>query len=257
MSHVRQTVLVTRPLEASQQLAGQIEALGLTPVVMPLYTFSAREPGFDVSKCWSSTGRKLAVFTSPRAVQFGLPYITAVWPAGHSHELELAVVGSATRVLLEASGYPVHLQSDSGYTSEDLLQLAALAVDPGEAVIFCAPGGRETLAEGLAELGWKVSKALVYERQALQPAPDQTEALENAENMISVWTSVSAVDLAHEQLSAELWQKILTEPALVISLRIQHHLQQLGATHIELTDGPGNPELLSSIVRLIGQRTNV
>jgi len=224
---------------------------------MPLYTFAARAPGFDISNCWSSTGRKLAVFTSPRAVQFGLPYIPAAPSAGHAHGLELAVVGSATRVLLETSGYRVHLQSDTGYTSEDLLQLAALAVDPGQAVIFCAPGGRETLARGLAELGWQVSKALVYERQALQPAPDQIEALENAADLISVWTSVSAVDLAHEQLPGDLWQKILKQPALVISRRIQHHLQQLGATCIKLTDGPGNPELLSSIVRLTGQQTDI
>lgn len=257
MTHVRYTVLITRPLEASLQLAGQIEALGLTPVVMPLYTFSAREPGFDVSASWSPTGRKLAVFTSPRAVQFGLPHIPITWLADDIHKLELAVVGSATRLLLENSGFKVHLQSDKGYTSEDLLQLAALETDPGAAVIFCAPGGRETLATGLAELGWKVNKALVYERRALQLTSDQFAALDSNTDIISLWTSVSAVDLAHDQLPGHLWEKILKAPALVISRRIQHHLQQLGATHIELSDGPGNPELLSSIVRLTGQRADV
>ncbi len=40
-------VLVTRPKDASQQLADQLDALGLVPIVMPLYTFSAREPEFD------------------------------------------------------------------------------------------------------------------------------------------------------------------------------------------------------------------
>jgi hypothetical protein len=36
----------------------------------------------------------------------------------------------------------------------------------------------------------------------------------------------------------------------VISPRIQHHLMQLGASRVELADGPGNPELLGSLLRL-------
>ena len=93
-------ILVTRPLEASQQLAGQLESLGLLPIVMPLYTFAGRNPSFDMNSAWAEmTARKLAVFTSPRAVQFGLSHI----PRHLVGELELAVVGSATRAILESS----------------------------------------------------------------------------------------------------------------------------------------------------------
>jgi len=238
-------VLVTRPLEASRQLAEQLEALGLFPIVMPLYTFSAREPSFDMNSAWSGPGlRKLAVFTSPRAVQFGLPHI----PAGQTDQLEFAVVGSATGAELESSGYPVHLQAGSGYTSEDLLRMPELAIDPGQAVIFCAPGGREALAKGLGDLGWKVVKAMVYERLSLKPGVRQLDALSAAEDLLSVWTSISALKLAQIHLPEALWTKILNAPALVISARIQHHLQQLGATCVELADGPGNPELLQAIM---------
>ena len=97
-------VLVTRPLEASEQLARQLDALGLFPIVMPLYTFAARNPAIDISSVWSEKRRrKLAVFTSPRAVQFGLPYIPA---HDQLNGLEIAVVGSATRASLESFGYP-------------------------------------------------------------------------------------------------------------------------------------------------------
>jgi uroporphyrinogen-III synthase len=121
-------VLLTRPLEASQQLADQLETLGLCPVVLPLYTFSACQPTLDMNTAWSATtARKLAVFTSPRAVQFGLTHI----PADQMNGLEFAVVGSATRKQLEISGFQVFLQAGSGYTSEDLLQVPALVVDPG------------------------------------------------------------------------------------------------------------------------------
>jgi len=246
-------VLVTRPFDASRQLADALEAVGLFPIIMPLYTFAPRKPDIDLSSSWSLKGtRKLAVFTSPRAVQFGLSFIP---PRDQLDDLEIVVVGSATRASLEAAGYPVHLQALSGFTSEDLLQIPGLAEDPGVAVIFCAPDGRETIAKGLHDLGWKTVKAMVYERVPLLPDSGQLDRLEKTVDLISIWTSVSALKLAEKNLPRALWGKILGSPVLVISSRIQHHLTQLGASRVELADGPGNQELLQSIVRMTGQQT--
>jgi len=136
------------------------------------------------------------------------------------------------------------------------LQLPELASGPGNAIIFCAPGGRETLARGLADLGWDVVKAMVYERVTLLPTSGQIEAISAADDLISIWTSISALKLARENLPGTAWEKILCTPALVISTRIQHHLQQLGATCVELADGPGNADLVRSIQRLVRQRNN-
>jgi uroporphyrinogen-III synthase len=245
-------VLVTRPLEKSRQLADQLKAHGLTPIVMPFYTFSPRDPLPGLRSSWSQgRSRKLAVFTSPRAVQFGLPFMPE---PGELNGIEIAVVGSTTRASLEASTYPVHLQANSGFTSEDLLQINALADDPGVAVIFCAPGGRKTLAEGLVKLGWQTIEAMVYERVPLQPGPGQFESLRNCGDMISVWTSISAIDIAEKSLPGDVWVKILGSSALVISSRIQRHLVKLGANRVELADGPGNSELLRSILRLKGEQ---
>lgn len=239
-------VLVTRPSEASTQLAEQLDAAGLSSIVMPLYTFAARTPSAESSMALSRPmRRRLAVFTSPRAVQFGLPHIQQ----DDLGNLEFAAIGSATRARLEDSGQRVHLQSQSGYTSEDLLQVGELAADPGEAIIFCAPGGREALAKGLARLGWTVSRAMVYERVALQPGAEQVDAILGCGDLLSIWTSISALEFARERLPTVAWERILNEPLLVISGRIQHHLQQLGASRIHLADGPGNAELLRSILR--------
>jgi uroporphyrinogen-III synthase len=245
-------VLVTRPLEKSRQLADRLKTHGLTPIVMPFYTFSPRDPLPGLRSSWSQgRSRKLAVFTSPRAVQFGLPFMPE---PGELSGIEIAVVGSATRASLEASAYPVHLQANSGFTSEDLLQMNSLADDPGVAVIFCAPGGRKTLAEGLADLGWQTIEAMVYERAPVRPGPDQFESLRNCGDLISVWTSISAIDIAEKSLPGDVWVKILGSSALVISSRIQRHLVKLGASRVELADGPGNPELLRSILRLKGEQ---
>jgi uroporphyrinogen-III synthase len=244
-------VLVTRPYEASQQLAEQLDALGLSPIVMPLYTFAARNPSFEMATAWPTPGaRKLAVFTSPRAVRVGLWHNTKDF----FNDQEFAVIGPATRAKLESLGNASHLQAPAGFTSEDLLQMPELATLPGDAVIFCAPGGRKALASGLAGMGWNVVKAMVYERVTLLPAREQIEAVSGADDLISIWTSVSALELARELLPGAVWAKILCTPALVISTRIQHHLIQLGARCVELADGPGNTDLLHSILRLVGQK---
>jgi len=246
MSHV----LITRPKDAGQQLASALSKHGLTAIVMPLYTFVARAPSLDLSVEWSTRStRKLAVFTSPRAVQFGLEYL----PADPLKGVEIAVVGSATRNQLESCGQRVHLQSREGFTSEHLLQMPEMAVDPGVAVIFCAPGGRDALDRGLAAMGWRVSKALVYERKALQPLRGHVDSIEAAQKLLSVWTSTSALKLAENSLPERTWRKILMAPALVISSRIQHYLQHRGARRVEVANGPGNPELLQSILRMTGQ----
>ncbi len=95
---------------------------------------------------------------------------------------------------------------------------------------------------------------MVYQRVPLEPDPVQLERLRNSDDLISVWTSISALKLAEEYLPRDVWGKILGSPALVISSRIQRHLKQLGAGFVELADGPGNPELLRSISRLNSQQ---
>ena len=244
-------ILLTRPLEASRQLARQLDAAGLAAIVMPMYTFAAREPRIDFDSTWlDDNQRKLAVFTSPRAVEFGLQHL----PENQLDTIEFAVVGAATRARLESAGQQVHIQAGSGFTSEDLLQEPELAANPGDALVFCAPGGRRALADGLVELGWKVRRAMVYERVDLRPEPEQVEAILGAHELLSVWTSISALKLAQKYLPEEAWKRILGAPALVISNRIQHYLIQLGASRVELAEGPGNPDLLDSLLRLTGGR---
>jgi uroporphyrinogen-III synthase len=240
-------VLITRPLEPAQQLAGQLAEHGLASIIMPLYTFSEIAPSAEAVAAWSSATRpRLAVFTSTRAVRFGLPHI----PATQLDETRFAAIGEATRAALEARGHAVHLVPKAGYTSEDLLQLPELAAEPGLAIIFCAPGGRDALASGLVDMGWEVVSSMVYERVALQPAPAHAEAIIAAPGLISIWTSVAALELARERLSPAAWDKLLSSTMLVISKRIQHHLQGLGARRVERSEGPGNADLLRSVLRL-------
>ena len=241
-------ILITRPQESSTQLANQLNQPGIHTIVMPLYTFFSNDPGNVIDETLASPhARKIAIFTSPRAVQFGLKHV----PPEHLDMLEFAAIGSATCTSLEHCGLKVRLQSSCGYTSEDFLQIPELAINPGSVIIFCAPGGRKKLATGLQEMGWTVSNAMVYQRQPLPPSREQVDDICEADNLISIWTSIYALEIAREYLPAAVWSKILNAPALVISARIKHYLQQAGAKHIESAEGPGNSALLQSLKALL------
>ena len=99
-------------------------------------------------------------------------------------------------------------------------------------------------------MGWDVVKAMVYERVALPPAAAQAEAIIEARDLVSIWTSVAALELAREQLPGPAWDSLLRSTMLVISERIQHYLQGLGARLVVRADGPGNADLLRSVLRL-------
>lgn len=238
------TVLITRPLQASQSLASQLDIPGVQSVVMPFYFFSGHAPDIDVATTIADApGRKLIIFTSPRAVEFGLERIPLVLRP----EVEFATVGDATRRELELAGLSVTWQPENGYTSEDLLAIEGLQDRPGTAIVMCAPDGRGVLKPGLESLGWTASNAMVYQRIWTQPSAKQVSEIAGADHLLSVWTSTSALIGAQENLPAEAWSKILAAPALAISYRIKHHLQKQGASDVCITGGPGNADLLQSI----------
>ena len=61
---------------------------------------------------------------------------------------------------------------------------------------------------------------------------------------------VEVLELAREHLPGPAWDKLLRSTMLVISERIQHHLQRRGAGRVVRSDGPGNADLLRAVLRL-------
>ena len=107
-------VVITRPEPEASELAGLCRDAGFEPIVLPALTF---EPAPDAGP-WPPPGgdgqaRRLAVFTSPRAVRFGLP---GVEPAG-LQGWELAAIGEATARALERAGLAVDIRPADGYRS--------------------------------------------------------------------------------------------------------------------------------------------
>ena len=92
-------VLITRPDPEACQLALLAEQNGLQPIVLPAMAFRPRAAGMEFDRFWKPGVRKLAIFCSPRAVDFGV----RVLPAGFLDGVELAAIGPASANRLEAA----------------------------------------------------------------------------------------------------------------------------------------------------------
>jgi uroporphyrinogen-III synthase len=240
-------VLITRPERESRQLAARLEGLELAPVVIAPYRFEPMHPGPLLSSGWSHAGRRLAVFTSTRAVEYGLRQL----PAGFLSEAEIAAIGPATAAALERAGLRVSLVPEGEFTSEGFLAHPDLSRAPGQALIFTAPGGRQLLQQRLGELGWQVEMVHVYQRKPVQPEAGQVAALQHAAGILSVWTSEYAMRVLSGTLPEAAWRAVCEGAGVVTSQRLREALEGLGVRDVHVSSGPDNDSILSLILDLI------
>jgi len=220
----------------------------MVPVIMPAYEF--RSTGIRVAPGagWRDAPARLAVFTSPRAVRFGLACVDA----GVLDETQIAAIGPATTAALEAAGVGVDLQAGRPYSTETLFAVPDFPAVPGQALIFAAPGGRQALREGLEGRGWKVHQAWVYERLALEPGPEAVAAIREAARVLSVWTSAAAMEWLLKRLPEEDSARVLAGVFIVASERLAVLANQLGASGVHVAAGADNANLFEAIEQLAG-----
>jgi len=236
-------VLITRPEPQAAELALMLNSTGLQVMRWPVFRFVARDPGIDFNKVWARTGRRLAVFSSTRAVEFGLEQL----PGGYLQGVEIAAIGPATARALESAGHPPSVLSDEGHDSESLLEHHAFHGHAGSALLLTAPGGRQKLYSALLERDWKVQFAHVYEREAAEPDPAMIREIENAPALISVWTSGNTLQHAASHLGARAWARICAGEFVVISGRIAELASAYSVTEPRVAAGPGNVEIARTI----------
>ena len=239
-------MLITRPEPEASQLAERLAGSGMASVVMPAFSFRQSENSIIADPAWNEASRSLAVFTSPRSVEFGLSCASADLLEG----AEIAAIGPATASALEAAGYRVSFMPGIHYDSESLLSLDQLASNPGQAILFTASGGRAALARGLDERGWSVRTAHVYERVPRKPRTTEIDAISNATAVLSTWTSGTAMEWLSQRLPGPAWASIKSGEFMVISERLEALALQSGAQKVHLAGGPGNEALFNAILKL-------
>ena len=240
-------VLITRPGPQATDLADAVSRMGMVPLQARVFQFMPGFPGLDFNLAWKRGDRQLAIFSSTRAVEFGLRHL----PAGFLEDTEIAAIGPATADALEAAGYTVSIIPENGYNSEALLGHPALCENAGTAIIFAAPGGRQALFEGLQELGWHVSFAHVYRAVPLEAGEDIERAIAESSSLLSVWTSANALKQLFSSLGETARDKVSQGDFLVTSERLAEIAGDYSQARVYVTDGPGNEAIERRILQLI------
>lgn len=240
--------LLSRPEPQLTELADWMKSAHLKPVCMPAFTFTATNEPVRPDSAWREHAVRLLVFTSPRAVEFGLPVLSGPMLRGS----RVASVGPASTRALADAGMDALQAPGPTFDSEALLDVVKTTLEPGAAVILAAPGGREAMQSGLEAMGWQVRLVPVYHRELLEPEPAEIEELEKAGGIISVWTSGTALEHVLGKVGEKAARQVRAGIAIVVSERLQELAREQGLGDVRLASGPSNGDLFKAVREAIG-----
>lgn len=246
-------VLSTRPRSKSLELAALIEPFGLETVVQPAFEYVQRSlfehHAEDLAALSAAGSDALLIFTSPRAVWYGLQQL----PADALWQARKAAVGPATAHALKKAGQRVDIVPPRGFSSEALLQALAGDEDTFRQVfIVAAPGGRRKMADSLQQSGKDVRMLLAYKGEPADIDREALAKLADAGRMLTVWTSGNAMKSLSQRLPPATWFQICRSEWLVISERLLRLARAYGPAEVHVAGGPGNADIASHIRSLMG-----
>lgn len=197
------SVLVTRALEQSDELAAALRSAGAIPVVRPMIELSAIEDPASREEIARALGRletyHAIVFTSSNAVRFFTRAHEEIRGrgVGIGPGTKMFCIGERTAEQALRAGHPVHLIASGRSDAETLLaELVPLLSNSGERVLI--PRSRiaaTKIADGLRAAGVEVDSVAFYENR--RPALDERELRERlcaGELAALTFTSPSTVD---------------------------------------------------------------
>lgn len=208
--------------------------LGWTPLHAPTHRLDVLRPSRRLERAWQRAAHAAHwIFVSRMAVRsaqaLGLlppPDGCVVW-----------AVGPGTAAALRALG--VRAQRGHGADSEALLATAALHQVAGRTVaLFCARGGRELLADVLADRGARVVTVYVYRRRVAAWPAGTLAAVRRADAIRVVVASRAQAERAARRLAdrpVEHW--------IAASPRIAATLRALGASAVSVAAGADDAAL--------------
>jgi uroporphyrinogen-III synthase len=248
-------ILVTRPRQQAQALAGLIGSAGGEALVFPAIEI---EDLPDLRPILALIDRleafDLAVFISPSAVHKALNLVRSrrgarAWPVG----LRVATVGRGSRRELERQGFEHVIAPSAHADSEALLALPELGEVSGKRiVIFRGDGGRELLGDTLAQRGALVEYAECYRRA--RPRADSAPLLaawaRGGVHAVTVSSSEGLTNL-FEMLGKLGQQWLRGTPLFVPHARVAGAARRLGVRAVIVT-GPSDAEVFDGLLAYFG-----
>ncbi|MFT6295497.1 MAG: uroporphyrinogen-III synthase [Glaciecola sp.] len=248
------TVLVTRPAQQQGELIQALAALGAKTLSKPMLTIEELKSEVQINqlknKILNFAEYDIAIFVSTNAAHYGSHWIDRYWPQ-FPVELEVIAIGPSTaKAVTELLPCGV-IQSDTGVTSEDVLNLRALQDVAGcKVAIFRGIGGRELLASALRERGATVDYFEVYTRQGCIYSEDNfTRELVSADVNVLSANSSETVDILKTNLG-EQFDKFSGLILLVPSARVAEQARASGFTAVVNCEGASNKAFVAALWRL-------
>ncbi len=243
------TVLVSRPEPQASALAELLADAGIPTIVSPAFRFEPVPGSVTLSGEAQAASTRLMVFTSPRAVQYGLQALSRTW----IDDALVAAIGPATARALAKAGHEPLAVAGGHHTSEDLLAHPQIRRSAGTAVVVTAPGGRGVLAPGLEALGWRCETLEVYRRIPCSPDDGTAREIAAAGKVLSTWTSGQAMQVVFRGLSGKPLENLRAGHGVVASPRLADLARDHGLHEVTIADGADNSALVDA-VRALWQR---
>jgi uroporphyrinogen-III synthase len=148
-------VLITRPRDEAEVLAGRIESLGFIPLIDPMIEIKTLS---NVSV--ESRNLQAVVFTSANGVK---AFANAPDGTAFPRSLTVFAVGTATAAAARAAGFTAVIEGPG--TVEDLARLIAERCSPARGPLLHVSGSTvaRDLAPLLAQTGLAVNRIILYE----------------------------------------------------------------------------------------------
>lgn len=242
----RPVVLLTRPRRESRATATALAEHGIDCIRMPLQSTrrAPRSPALESDLRWAA-GASVQVFVSRAAVLAALA-LAPTQIAAADHRIS---VGRATAAALQARGLTAISAPGHAEDSDGVLALAPLQqVDGVRVALWAAPGGRERIADVLAQRGAQLRVIGIYRRLPQRPRPAALRRLVDAADCI-VLTATSNALL--EALDRALERRRLTalrqRPLIAASERIAERARALGFARVATAAGASAQALIAAL----------
>ncbi|HKS14936.1 MAG TPA: uroporphyrinogen-III synthase [Pseudomonas sp.] len=242
-------LLLTRPAQDCAALAQTLADAGIQSSSLPLLEIEPRPLAEHELDAVRQLDRyQAAIVISKPAARALLDLLARLCP--HAPGLAWFTVGAASAQVLAERGLEARFP-EGGDDSEALLALPALGqaiAGPGARVLIVrGEGGREWLAERLAEQGARVDYLELYRRRLPSyPAHALVRTIE-AERLNGLVVS-SGQGLEHlQQLAGADWPRLARLPLFVPSGRVADQARAIGAQHVVDCRGASATALLAAV----------
>ncbi|MCL6416132.1 uroporphyrinogen-III synthase [Aestuariirhabdus sp. Z084] len=242
-------VLVTRPAEQAERLAGVLREAGASALVLPLIepralalSESTKAQVLDLDRF------DKVLFISRSAARFGGDLIDRYWPQ-MPLGLSWFAIGQSTAAELERLGIEAAF-SRTGTDSEALLELADFdQINEQRILLIKGYGGREHLSAELTRRGAEVVELAVYERHPVPYQPSVFgEHLTRHHTNLAVATSGGIAERLTELLDDGQRAHL---HLLVPSHRVAQLMVNAGYASVWISDGAADSAIMETLQRLV------